>query len=441
MKLFTSLLILIFLQNCSFDNKSGIWNSDVTISKKEKDLFKDFEALNVSSQEFKKIIPIQKDFKFNKIASFDNNKWNDVLFNESNNLKNFKYNEKFNLVFKSKKISKFKIDDNLLFEKDNILSTDQNGNIITFSISENEIISKYNFYKKKYKKKKKKLNIIIENDLAYVSDNLGYFYALKYKENKILWAKKYEVAFRSNIKIYKDKLITSNQNNQLYFINKNNGEILTIIPTEGTVIKNKFQNNISLNDKLSFFINTFGSLYAINNDNMRVIWFINLNQSLDLNPSNIFTGNQIVNDGNNLAISSNEFTYIIDLNTGSTLYKKNFSSELRPIILNKYFFTITKNNFLISMNINNGKIIYSYDLNLKIAEFLNIKKKDADIKNFMILNGKIVIFLQNSFILISNINGNLEQIRKLPTKINSYPITIDKTLLYLDKKNKISIID
>ena len=31
------------------------------------------------------------------------------------------------------------------------------------------------------------------------------------------------------------------------------------------------------------------------------------------------------------------------------------------------------------MNINNGKIIYSYDLNLKIAEFLNIKKKDADI--------------------------------------------------------------
>jgi len=164
MKLFTSLLILIFLQNCSFDNKSGIWNSDATISKKEKDLFKDFEALNVSSQEFKKIIPIQKDFKFNKIASFENNKWNDVLFNESNNLKNFKYNEKFNLVFKSKKISKFKIDDNLLFEKDNILSTDQNGNIITFSISENEIISKYNFYKKKYKKKKKKLNIIIKND-------------------------------------------------------------------------------------------------------------------------------------------------------------------------------------------------------------------------------------------------------------------------------------
>lgn len=441
MKLFTSLLILIFLQNCSFDNKSGIWKSEATISKKEKDLFKDFEALNVSNQEFKKIIPISKDFKFNKVVSFDNNKWNDVLFDKSNNLKNFKYNEKFNLIFKSKKISKFKIDDNLLFDENNIISTDQNGNIITFSISKNEIISKYNFYKKKYKKEIKKLNIIIENDLAYISDNLGYFYALKYKENKILWAKKYEVAFRSNIKIYKDKIITSNQNNQLYFINKNDGETLTIIPTESTVIKNKFQNNLSLNDKFSFFINTFGSLYAINNDNMRIIWFINLNQSLDLNPSNIFIGNQIVNDGKHLAISSNDFTYIIDLNTGSILYKKKFSSFLRPIILDKYLFTITKNNFLIAMNINNGKIIYSYDLNSKIAEFLNIKKKDADIKNFMILNEKIIIFLKNSFILITNINGNLEQIRKLPTKINTYPIIIDKSLLYLDKKNKISIID
>ena len=174
---------------------------------------------------------------------------------------------------------------------------------------------------------------------------------------------------------------------------------------------------------------------------MRIIWFINLNQSLDLNPSNIFTGNQIINYGEKLAVSSNEFTYIIDKNSGTTLHKKNFSSELKPIILEKYLFTITKNKFLIAMNIDNGEIIYSYDLNSKIAKFLNTKKKDAEFKNLMILNGKIIIFLKNSFILISDINGNLEQIRKLPTKINSYPILIDRSLIYLDKKNRVSIID
>ena len=58
---------------------------------------------------------------------------------------------------------------------------------------------------------------------------------------------------------------------------------------------------------------------------MKIIWFINLNQSLDLNPSNIFIGNQIINHhGENLAISSNEFTRIIDKNSGSINYKKFF---------------------------------------------------------------------------------------------------------------------
>ena len=441
MKLFYFLLILIFFSSCSFDDKSGIWNSENVISKKEKDLFKDFKALNVSNQGFQKVIPITKDFRFKDLVSTENKNWNDNLFNSSNNLKNFRYNENYQLIFKSKKISKFKLDDNFLFAEGVIISSDYKGNIIIFSINENKIISKYNFYRKKYKKVKKKLNIIIENNLAYVSDNLGYIYALKYKENKILWAKKHEVAFRSNIKIYKNKIIVSNQNNQLYFINKNDGETLSIIPTEETVIKNKFQNNLSLNNKISFFINTFGSLYAVNNDTMRIIWFINLNQSLDLNPSNIFTGNQIINEDDKLVISSNEFTYIIDQKSGSTLHKLNFSNILKPIIIDNYLFAITKNKFLVALNINNGQIIYSYDLNNKIAKFLNTKIKDAEFKNLMILNGKIIIFLKNSFFLIFNINGSLEQIRKLPTKINSYPIIIDGSLMYLDKKNKLSVLD
>ena len=96
---------------------------------------------------------------------FDNKEWNDIFFSESNNLKNFRYNENFNLIFKSKKISRFRVDQNILFVEDNIISTDQNGNIIIFSISENKVIYKYNFYRKKYKKVKKKLYIIIENNL------------------------------------------------------------------------------------------------------------------------------------------------------------------------------------------------------------------------------------------------------------------------------------
>ena len=39
-----------------------------------------------------------------------------------------------------------------------------------------------------------------------------------------------------------------------------------------------------------FFLNTAGSLYSLNCDNMQIMWFINLNQTLDLNPGNLFNG-------------------------------------------------------------------------------------------------------------------------------------------------------
>ena len=438
---FILIFFSIFLtQNCSFDNKSGIWKNEKASIKKNS-IFKDFKPINISNKSFKKTIPIKKDFKFTEINAINNYNWKDVYYNQSNNFSNFSFNENYNLIFKSKKITKYEVDKNLLFENNNVILTDIKGNIFIFSINENKLISKFSFYKKNYKNKDKKLNIIIENRIIYVFDNLGYFYAFSYEENQILWAQKHDVGFRSNIKIHKNKLIVSDQNNQLYFINKNSGEKLIEIPTEETVMNNDFRNNLSSNNNLLFYINTFGSLYAIDINNMRLVWFVNLNQSINLNPRSIFTSNQIINNDDKIVISSNEHTYIINQNTGSTLHKKNFASSLRPIILNKYLFMITKNKFLLAMNVNTGNIIYSYDLNSKVSDFLNIKKDQLNIKNFMILENKLVVFLENSFILILNVNGNLEKIQKLSAKINTFPIIIDKSILYLDKNNKICIIN
>ncbi len=441
MKLLKVIIIFLILTHCSFDNKSGIWQDEDTNINKNSVIFKDFKNVNIIKKSFKKIIPIKKDFKFKKNTSYKNYDWHDIYFSQSNNLKNFAYGESFNLISKSRKLTKYKIDNYFLVKNNNAIITDQKGNIIIFSIDKNKIIYKFNFYKKKYKKTQKKLNIIVNNNLLYVSDNLGYLYVLDLEKNKILWAKKYEIGFRSNIKIYKNKLATSNINNKLFYINKNNGQVLTILPTEETLIKNDFKNNLSLNDNLLFFINTFGTLYAINNDNMKILWFINLNQSLNLDPSNIFNGNQIVNHKDKLVVSTNEFTYIIDQKNGSTLHKKNFSSGLRPIILNDNLFIITRNNFLISLNINTGQIIYSYDLSLKTAKFLDNQKKKFYVKNFMFLNGKIVVFFENSYISILNIYGEVEQMRRLPSKINSFPIIINRSLLYLDERKKLSVFD
>ena len=101
---------------------------------------------------------------------------------------------------------------------------------------------KYNFYKKKYKKLKKILNIAIEKNIIYVVDNIGYLYAINYKDRNLLWAKNFRVPFRSNIKISEEAIIVSDINNYIYFINKLTGEKSKILPTEEATVKNEFMN-------------------------------------------------------------------------------------------------------------------------------------------------------------------------------------------------------
>ena len=96
-------------------------------------------------------------------------------------------------------------------------------------------------------------------------------------------------------------------------------------------------------------------MYAIDNDNIKINWFLNLNQSINLNTSNLFEGSPIINDGDKIVISSKQYTYILDNNSGSILHKKNFSVSIKPIIVQNYLFLITNNDLLISMNLETGK--------------------------------------------------------------------------------------
>ena len=96
--------------------------------------------------------------------------------------------------------------------------------------------------------------------------------------------------------------------------------------------------NLSTNRDRVFFLNTYGSIYSINPKTMRLEWFKNLNQTRDINPGNLFFGNQIINDDENLIINSNNHTYVIDIKTGKTIHKKNFSSRIKPLLLNNILF-------------------------------------------------------------------------------------------------------
>ena len=55
--------------------------------------------------------------------------------------------------------------------------------------------------------------------------------------------------------------------------------------------------------------------------------------------------------------------------------------------------------------------------------------------------GKLLLFLKNSHILVFNTQGKLEKVNKLPAKMITFPILIENKILFLDKKNRLTIVN
>ncbi|MBD1150536.1 PQQ-binding-like beta-propeller repeat protein [Pelagibacterales bacterium SAG-MED29] len=436
------LIIFIFVcSHCSFDNKSGIWKNSDTIDVKKTDRFKDFETLYTKEQSFNQTIAPNKNLDLLLDSIKKNTQWTDEFYQDSNNFDNFEYDNLNEIIFKSKKISRHKINDKILFDGENVIATDIKGNIFVYSINKNEIIYKYNFYKKKFKKIKKNLNIIIEENIIYASDNLGYLYALNYMNKKLLWAKNFKIPFRSNIKIFENKIITADQNNTLHILNKFNGLQLKFIPTEETALKTDFVNSLALYKDSLIYLNTFGSLYSVSNQNSKINWFANFKQSLDLNSNNLFYSNPVVIFKDKVIISTDPYLYLLNINNGSVIFRISITSIVKPLVSGKNLFIITKDHLLICIDTNTGEIIYSLDIAEEIADFLDTKNKSISIKSLSLANNNLLVFLNNSYLVAFNKNGKIKKIGKLKSKLGTSPIFINESILFLNNNNKLIVLN
>tara|TARA_A100000164_G_C21893277_1_gene766560 strand:- start:233 stop:1552 length:1320 start_codon:yes stop_codon:yes gene_type:complete len=430
------IFLIIFLFSCSFDNKTGIWNNSDIVETREK-RFENFKTLYTEEKSFNLEINPSENIKISLLPIKKNYKWEDEFFSDSNNSANFDFKNLSNFNLKSKKLSSYKTSERILFDGKILLISDIKGNIVVSSMEQDATTYKFNFYKKRYKKIKKNLNMIIEDNIVYVSDNLGFMYALDYQNRKLIWAKNYKVPFRSNLKIYENKIILADQNNNLYIVNKLNGERIKLFPTEENILKNNFNNSISLFATSILFLNTYGTLYSINIKNLKINWFVSLNRTLDSGSINLFFSNPVIINKDKIIVSTDPIFYILDINSGSTISKTNIFSVVSPIISGEYIFFVSRDNLLICMNLVDGKIIYSVNIDKKVANFLETKEKKVNIKSLAITNDRLNIFLNNSYVIIFDITGKIYQIYELPSKISSFPIFIEDKILYLDKKNKL----
>ena len=390
-------LLLVFIvltsTSCSFDNKTGLWkdasttpvdNQNVKTIEDNKSNIK-YENIFIKNQTFNEekeplnISNIKIDTPVKTLS------WTEEYAVSTNNISNFSYEGNKILLSKSSKLSKDTFSKNylnkkIIFYKDNLISYDHKGTIFIYSLILKKKIFKYNFYKKQFKNFKKEINIIINENVLYAADNLGYLYALNLDDNSIIWAKNYGIPFRSNLKFINNQIFLSNQDNVIYSIDSNTGSINWQFATSLTFLKSDFKNNFALdeiNNNL-LFLNTSGELYSINYLTEKINWVLNFKNTSQQGDAQLFLSQPIVLKNNNIIISTEEKLLSYNIKTAIKNWNLSVKPIFKPIITSNYTYIVLRNNLIVCLDNISGNIIWSKN----IFNGINGKKKKKTCINY-----------------------------------------------------------
>ena len=452
MKSLFLIFILLIISACSFDNKTGIWKdaSDVLVGNKDTQSIESsnsksrFEDILIKKETFNEEKNSLNNFNLDFDSSTVISNWLEEFGAPNNNISNISYDGNNILASTSRKLSRFPMNNNsnrnIIFYNNNLISYDQKGKIFIYSIYLKKKIFEYNFYKKKFKNIKKEIFLIVSDDILYVSDNLGYLYAINLKNNSLVWAKNYGIPFRSNLKIVSNQLFLANQDNVIYSIDIKTGDKQWQFATSITFLKSDFKNNFALeaiNNNL-FFLNTSGELYSINYVSQKINWIYNFKASSLSGNLDLFLSHPLVLQDNNLVVSTENSLFQYNSISGIKNWGFSSGTVLKPVLTSNYTYILSKNDLLICIENKTGDVLWSQNIykNLKNSK---MKIKIGKFYDFKITNKKLNLFSANGYLLSFNYNnGNLNLIKKISKNgIRSKIVFFKNKMFLINNKNKL----
>ncbi len=425
-KRYLYLIIFLFLLNCSLNPNSKFWTkekkilvdrSSTTVLLKGKK-----PTLNEFNQNFKITLP--KNLRADTSQLLNNDGFIDF---DGKLEKMSKYNFK-----KIKSFSNFEPE--ILLDKNHLFYFDSNGSIIKFDNTSN-VVWKQNHYSKQDKKLQPILFFGKSGENLFIADSIANYYVINKNSGKLKWKKKHSSSFNSQIKIFENKALVIDMENQLRCFSLETGQLLWSVKTQRSLLRSqKKQSLIIVNDKI-FFSNSIGDVTAVNISNGNIIWQTPTQSNVSFGNTYFLKLSDIVSDKKSIFVSNNNSQFFsIDLLSGVINWKQDFSSELRPAIIGDFLVTISDNGLLVVMNKETGQIIRINDL------FKNIKekrKKDYQPIGFLIGKFNIYASTNNGRVLIINFkNGKIEKTLKLDNNKLQRPLYFNKSL-YIAKDNSI----
>jgi len=450
-------LLLVFVSlvsiSCSFDNKTGIWKDASNISvdsqspktiinKNTNTRYEDILIKKKTFNEEKESLNLSKSIIDSPLKLVN---WFEQYAIPTNNISNFSYLGNKKLLSKSGKLSKFSSnknnsDRNIVFYKNNFISYDHKGTIFIYSLNLKKKIFQYNFYKKNFKNFNKEIYLIIDKNILYAADNLGYLYALNLDNNSIIWAKNYGIPFRSNLKFSNNQIYLASQDNVIYSINAKTGDKKWQFGTSSTFLKTDFKNNIALdliNNNL-LFLNTSGELYSISYLTQKINWVLNFKNPSLFGDTELFLSHPVVMKNNNIIISTEKAVLSYDALTGSKNWDLFAETIVKPIVSMNHTYMLLKNDLLICLDNVNGNVLWSKNI-FRNIEDSKIMRRLGSISDFKIVNSEINIYSKNGYLLSFNSsNGNLiYQSRINKNGIQSKIFFLNDNMFFIDNDNKL----
>ena len=418
-KLIATVIVIFFLNNCSFNENSRIWKNEENKSETDKKIIKVFSESDVTVAEFNQDLKL--DLSSIKIINKKKDNQNNL------GLQNYKGNLEKIGSFKFSKLDELnQLDFEPIFLKNGIIFFDKKGSIIRYD-NNYKVIWKKNHYSKAEKKLKPKLNFLLEGQNLIVADSIAKYYSVNVSNGELNWSKSNKYPFNSNIKKHKDKIFVTDYKNTLRCYKIIDGSECWNLQTEDSfTISNMKYSLIILNDNV-IFSNSIGDITAVNVETGLIAWQIPTQSSSIINETYNFKISKLVSDGNSVFFSNNKNQfYSIDLKTGTTNWINKINSNIKPILIGNLIFTISNEGYLYLVDKNKGNIIRITDL------FLNYKdKKRGNIYPIGFVIGDKKLFLTNSDgkIIIAGIeDGKIIKIEKVSGGLVSEPFIFNNNL-------------
>ena len=213
------------------------------------------------------------------------------------------------------------------------------------------------------------------------------------------------------------------------------------LETFPSFLTTKYQTNIVLDDENNiFFITSNGELYSINYLSNNINWLSNIS-SKDSGKTELFYSSSIVSRNNKIFFSTSVSTYSVNSENGTINWTLPFSTNLRPIVTEKYTFLATKDGFILNIDNQTGKVNWSQSLFKKKIKLK--KSKVGDIISILLVSDQILATTSNGyFLFIDYKSGKLISYTKASKSgFYSSPVIVDKKIYAIDNKFKVLIFN